>query len=100
MRIFGIFLWHKCHCAGIHAAYRCKSGVTNAMVTHVLLQSYFWYWDYKWRKTWNEMWAKTSADRAEKAKSSQSSLMFYFIIICNLIVHFVKFFKSFITEGI
>ena len=51
-------------------------------------------------KTWNEMWAKTSADRAEKAKSSQSSLLFYFIIICNLIVHFVKFFKSFTTEGI
>ena len=41
----------------------------------------------------------------EKAKSSQVSLLttrllFHFIIFCNLIVHFVKFFKSFTTERI
>ena len=29
-----------------------------------------------------------------------TSLLFYFIIICTLIVHFLKFFKSFTTEGI
>ena len=33
--------------------------------------------------------------RKSQIKSSTTSLLFYFIIFCDLIVHFVKFFKSF-----
>ena len=38
--------------------------------------------------------------RVEKAKESQSWLRVYFTTLCNLIVHFVKFFRSFTTEVI
>ena len=38
--------------------------------------------------------------RVEKAKASQSWLRVYFTTFCNLIVHFVKFFRSFTTEVI
>ena len=41
---------------------------------------------------WNVNQNVSLVPRVEKAKSSQ---LFYFIIFCDLIVHFVKFFKSF-----
>ena len=49
---------------------------------------------------WNVNQNVSLVPRVKKAKSSQSfdyytSLLFYFTIFCDLIVHFVKFFKSF-----
>ena len=35
VRIFGIFLWHERHRAGIHTACSCTSGATYAKVTRV-----------------------------------------------------------------